>query len=146
MVRYALHAVRIRFERAVDATAGDIKYHQNSWVLNISRRTPDFPVSSKLLPSLEIPKVSSDNTDTNNDFFENVTDDVDKKIQAIVMVDIIQAGCLPSQGNQGNQGKVREIHFSQKWVREIREKSSKLGKVREKSGKSHHNYVRLFLL
>ncbi len=40
----------------------------------------------------------------------------------------IDAGCLPSQGNQG---KVREIDFHQKRVREIREKHGKSGKVRE---------------
>ena len=52
----------------------------------------------------------------------------------LVLKNDAEPGCLPSQGSQG---KVREIHFHQKWVREIREKHGESGKVREKSGKSH---------
>ena len=55
-----LNLVRIRYQRFHDARAGDIKYHNQYWAVNIVRRTPDFPTKI-VTPSSNTDVTVSDN-------------------------------------------------------------------------------------
>ena len=84
-----LSATRIRVERAHNARAGDIKYHQMCWNSYIVRRTPEYSSFSVLENTESISNSDSQNKDKirsspliNSHSF--------CRIRAIIMVDLVE--------------------------------------------------------
>ena len=88
----SLALYKIRYERALDARAGDIKYHTLCWIEHVDRRIKDF---EEACPSVDIPgnkgidKGEGQGSSSQEDFGCSTNNKKNDTIIALVMYEII---------------------------------------------------------